>query len=352
MYVVGDEQTLNSNLDVTFPIFSSLENVKPITYQELIKSKNIIASEVPLFICFPFELWDKVVETKDVLYGSRDFGESIKVLDSMINDYIYSRFPNALYVNQPSSILVERDKQTSKDILNKKGLRTAEDIEKSINAVIEEVERGNSVYIKVRYGSMGKGITYLSPNKWTTNFNYSNGKIQNHKNDYDWKEIDVTGDKYLLEQVLAEDVVVEKAVSNSLTNGFKFDLRGRALFGEVFERFMYGRATYDSSITNVSQGAKRIDLSFIEQHVPKDKIYEAQQLISESAMALGLNYAGVDILFEGENFDPVFLEANSFPGPHMAEKLLPVLHRKILSKFNREKNLAHEMYYHQSQYTI
>ena len=342
VFVIGDLSTKDSQADLTFTVMSKFPNVIPKTFQELTEKSSIVASDAPVLMCFPYSLWDKMVETGDKLYGVGNFGKSIRDLAEHLTELLDKRFPNALYVNHPKSILIERDKLKTKEILHKKGLRVAEDILKHLDSVMNELEAGNSIYIKVRYGSMGKGITYLSPKKWTTNFKYDGKNITNHENDHEWREIDITGDKDFLKKILDEDVVVERAIRNPLTNGFKFDLRAYSLFGEADPRFAYGRITNNNSITNLSQkGSERKSAEEMLKYIPEVKMKQALELINESSKILGFNYAGGDVLFEGEDFEPVFLEINSFPGYSKgnAHILFPKLEesiRKNLSKIHYE----------------
>ena len=310
LILIGEE----NREDETFSVMSTFPKVKSITYDQVLTGSGKIATGAPIMLCFPYSPWNNMVEKKDVLYGVSKFGYSIRNLAEMITETMQKRFPDANYVNPPMSLLLERDKLNAKKILAKEGIVVAENIEKSLDAVLEEVEKGNSVYIKARYGSMGKGITYVSKDKWTTNFKYDGTTISNHESDSGWKEIQITGDEQFIKTILSEDVVVEKGVENSKTNGLKFDLRGRTLFGEFDPKDAYGRGTNDQSITNIVQGASMMSLKEMERYVPHEKLIEGLEVVRQSAKILKLNYAGGDILFEGDSFKPVFLEINSFPG--------------------------------------
>lgn len=330
LFLIGDE----NEEDRTFSCLGSHPGVRKVTYSQAMSGTGIIASGAPVMLCFPYSLWDYLVENDNVLYGVREFGYSILNLAEMLNDMTERRFPKARYVNHPMSILLERDKLKVKKLLSDKGVVVAQDIPKDIDAVLQQVEQGNSVYIKARYGSMGKGITYISRNKWTTNFMYDGKRIWNHNHDAGWEEIDITGDKEFISRMLEEDVIVEKGVVNSKTNGLKFDLRARVLFGEADPNDAYGRSTKESSITNIAQGARRMSLEEMKRYVAREKIEEGVDVIRKSAGILGLNYAGGDILFEGERFDPIFIEINSFPGVvdiGFFEKLYNSIRRNMLS---------------------
>ncbi len=332
LFVIGDEKEFDS----TFRYMSSFDRSVGITYDELFSGNGVIATDAPTLLCFPYGLWEEKVETGDMLYGGSAFGKLIRKLTEEIQDRLEIRLPDARYVNHPLTIIRERDKLYAKRVLSSHGISVAQDIEKSLDAIMEELANGEAVYVKVRYGSMGKGITYLSQDKWTTNFRYENGLIGNHEDDNSWSEIDITGNTDFLKRLLEEDVIVERAVRNSKTNGLKFDMRVRVVFGEADSDFAYGRATHTNSITNISQGAKIITLDRMKEFVPQESIFEGIDIIRRSSGILDINYAGGDLLFEGRNFDPVFLEINSFPGPRNPRIFFPKLYNAI------RINLFHE----------
>ncbi|RLE47230.1 hypothetical protein DRJ25_02865, partial [Candidatus Woesearchaeota archaeon] len=89
----------------------------------------------------------------------------------------------------------------------------------------------------------------------------------------------------------------------------------------------------------------RISLKELKNFVPLKKLEEAMKIVEKSAKILNLNYTGADILFEGDDYQPIFLETNSFPGPYMAEDILNILYQKIKQNlFNDLKPINnHEM---------
>jgi glutathione synthase/RimK-type ligase-like ATP-grasp enzyme len=55
---------------------------------------------------------------------------------------------------------------------------------KGVKDVLRLLDDGYKLFIKVRFGSMGKGITYLEKGRWMTNFRFRKGKIVSKKSDY------------------------------------------------------------------------------------------------------------------------------------------------------------------------
>ncbi|MBW2968401.1 hypothetical protein KY362_08025 [Candidatus Woesearchaeota archaeon] len=316
LYLIG----AGNEDDITFKELSGFEGVTSVGYWELFSGKGIIATGAPVMLTFPYVLWDRLVETGKGLYGTAEFGCRIRNLAENITGVLEDRLPRATYVNHPMTMLLERDKKRAKQIVQEAGLQVTEDLPKDARAVLDSVRNGRPVYIKVRYGSMGKGISYFGfdrdgRDRWTTNFMYDGGVIKNHPGDHDWTEIDITGDTGFLEQILREDVIVEKAVLNPKVDGTKFDMRAVLMYGDLDPDNSCGRMVRGRSITNVSQGATELTLDDFGQYVPPEQIGLAADLIRKAAEALGLRYAGGDVLFEGEQYAPVFLEINSFPGP-------------------------------------
>lgn len=300
----------------TVEILKERENSKFVSYSDLFDRNNKIASNAKVYFGFPYEIWDEIVEVKDVLYGCEGYGDAIRTLASMLEEQLFTRFPNAQYVNEPSSILVERDKKLAKDIVKQQGLPVAQEIPKDVEAILTSVYSGEPVYVKARYGSMGKGISYFSEKKWTTNFNYDSkkGTVKNHFNDTDWLEKDITGDIGFLKRILEHEVVVEKAILNPLVNGMKFDYRVHSIFGLTEPDLSYARVTNNSSITNISQGGEYVSFEGLKKMVPNQSLDDALKLISDASIAAGFNFSGGDVLFSGKDYLPIFLELNSFPG--------------------------------------
>ncbi|MFO7892583.1 MAG: hypothetical protein R6U63_02515 [Longimicrobiales bacterium] len=327
IFIVGTAGAGESTVD----ILKEKENAIFIPYSNLFSNNKKIATGANVYFGFPYELWDNVVEVKDVLYGCEDYGDAIRGLVSKLENQLFTRFPGALYVNQPSSIILERDKKLAKKIVQEQGLLVAEELPKDVDTVLNSIYSEEPVYVKARYGSMGKGISYFSEKKWTTNFNYNpkKGTINNHYVDTNWKEIDITGAIDFLKKILEHDVIVEKAILNPTVNGLKFDYRVNSVFGFTHPDLSHARMTDNSSITNMSQGGKYMSFEDIQKIVPLSSLEQALKLIGDASMAAGFNLSGGDVLFKGKDYKPMFLELNSFPGLEISSEL----DRKVIDKF-------------------
>ena len=61
------------------------------------------------------------------------------------------------------------------NLLRKKGVSTTNVLQKYLKEIIE-LSKEKGIFIKARYGALGKGISYLSPKGWFTNYKVGNNK--------------------------------------------------------------------------------------------------------------------------------------------------------------------------------
>jgi glutathione synthase/RimK-type ligase-like ATP-grasp enzyme len=184
--------------------------------------------------------------------------------------------------------------------------------------ILKMVNSGKKLFIKVRYGSMGKGITYFEKNYWLTNFRFKNNRIVSRKSDYGWSFTDITENRKFLKVLLKQDVVVEDAVNPYLLKERKFDLRIYVAFGHVL--YIYPRSNeYHKITTNISQGGRGEDKHFLE-NIPPKILERAKKNALKAAKAMGLNFAGIDVLPDVDQ-NAIVIEVNSFPGfPSMVDR--------------------------------
>ena len=188
-YAIGDNYV---DTEQQFELFSTFENVVQLTYEELMNNEKTIERNADVVLFFPYNLWNVHVETGNDIYGVGDYGKKIDGLKLCLCKKLEQVFPGAIYVNKPQVFALERDKIDTKNLLALQCINIATAVPKDIPTIRNALEAGNCIYIKVRYGSMGKGITRLEEGKWLTNFRFVNGEIKNHHYDDQWKTIDVT----------------------------------------------------------------------------------------------------------------------------------------------------------------
>jgi len=277
-----------------------------------VKTKHLI-----VLLFFPFNYWEKDIETKrskDV-YGSRayflKFKKFWREIDKILGDFYSDK--KIHFVNSPNNIYLGRDKEATKSVLAAAGVPVPRHhFTRDYKKVIEMVDNSQKLYLKVRYGSMGKGITYLEKDRWLTNFRFKNGKIVSKKSDYGWTFIDVTGKRKFLKELMRQDIIIEDAINPFLLKGRMFDLRVYVGFGKVL--YIYPRSNECEKITtNISQGARGEDKKFVHS-IPPRILNETIKNAVRATKAMGLGFAGVDIMPNNGNSKVTVIEVNSFPG--------------------------------------
>ncbi len=304
---------------------------KSIDYFSLLKKQlpKIKTKDIIIFFCFPFNYWDKYIEPKNYkgVYGNKTFYTKFikfwKKVEKIINDSYKGKKIN--YINNPKNLATDRDKEKTKELVRKAKVLVPKTYKtRNITTILKELNKGKKLFLKVRFGSMGKGITFLEKGRWRTNFRFRNSKIISKKSDYGWSFVDITDKKEYLKAILKEDIIIEDAIDPLLIKGRKFDLRLYIYKNKVL--YTYGRTNEkDAVTTNISQGAIGEKLSF-EKTLPKKQLEFTKKQAIKAIKALGLNFGGVDMMLCSDKKTAKFIEINAFPG-------FPRARRFNLSKF-------------------
>ena len=205
LLVIGDRKA--SKLRAARPFTTFVKHIK----KELKDNKNfelkvlsykeVLSDNLPAFISrvinvilfFPFDYWNKYIEVYDKdsrIYGDVKFGRDYKIFFKNVEGTLKNAYrgKKIKYFNSPQHSLLERDKKRSKILFRKKGILTPKMFRvKNIKYIKRLIDSGKSIYIKPRFGAMGKGITYLSRDLFLTNFTYRKGRILGHKSDFGWR---------------------------------------------------------------------------------------------------------------------------------------------------------------------
>lgn len=278
----------------------------------LFKSSTII-----IYLFFPFAYWDKHIENEGYkgVYGNAEFYDKFRVFWSNIHRTLEKVYEGKkiYFINHPLKVAIDRDKEVTKTILSENGVnvpmsyytRNHRDILKLIN------REGKKLFLKVRYGSMGKGITYLEKGNWQTNFRFEDGKIISPHSDYGWTFIDITDNIKILKEILTKDIVIEEAIDSYKLDGFIFDLRIHVFYEQVLYVYLR-RNEEDAIITNISQGGRAGSSSLLKK-LPKHVINSAVRNAVKTIKSVGVNFAGVDVMVS-KDFKVYVIELNAFPG--------------------------------------
>ena len=298
----------SNNLDTIIATYKQLE---------LNQLPAIESDSIMIYLFFPFEYWDENIEHEGYqgVYGNSEFYKKFRAFWTEINRMLNTSYngKKLCFINHPLRISADRDKELTKTILAKAGIEVPVQIFTRNYADILRLVNGGEkkLFLKVRYGSMGKGITYLEKGKWKTNFRFEDGEIVSRHSDRGWTFIDITNNIDFLKVLLTKDIIIEEVVDAPLINGLKFDLRVYTCFGKVL--YIYLRTNKKEAITtNISQGGQKRNASFLKK-LPEHVIQKVSQTAVKATKALGLDFAGVDIMISKDLKHAYVIELNAFP---------------------------------------
>lgn len=180
-------------------------------------------------------------------------------------------------VNPPDSIDIVKDKLYSQQILATNNVPVPKTmlVKFPVNIDLVEENLGFPVIVKTIHGSQGSGV-YLSENR--------------------------SSFKDLMQLIHSTDTNMNIILQEFIKNSYGRDLRVFVIGGRVIG--CMERSSADQNFkANFSQGGKV---------KPYELNAEIEWLATESAKILGLDIAGIDLLFDNEHFK--ICEANSAPG--------------------------------------
>lgn len=312
-------------------------NYKDVFADNLPRIKNF---HLTIMLFFPFQYWNRNIEVYNRdsrVYGDKKFGQKFEQFFQKLDKVIMKKYigKKIEYVNPPKASILDRDKEASKNFFKKHNIPTPRCYDvKSLKDIQQLTDRGVSFYIKPRFGSMGKGISFLSNGLLMTNFFYRKGRIVSHPYDYHWRLYEITkiSDRNkFLKILISRGFIFEEAIDPPIHKGRKSDFRVYCIYGKI--PYYYVRSTPTVSlVTNWSQGGKIEQKRKFSRYICESKLKKVISLARKVAKDLQLNYAGVDIIFSKDYKEIYVLEAHSFPGYEKGFNLMANLARQILQK--------------------
>lgn len=315
----GDSPETDKNRKrlVKYAIQAGIE-VQAVDYHELKRLHRFKNETLNIMPFFPYTFWNKNCETPDDtgLYGTSTKayllfrGFLLEVQDQLEVKFSHH---NLMFATSLRSAAIDRDKLQTIQILNDYGVSTSEMITyKTLLDILDKVTPKRGVFIKCRYGAEGKGITLITPGRWVTNYKVEGNQLTNYGIYDRWNFTDITGKKELLEQLIEQEVIVEREiVPPNYFCGKKFDARVYVVDDKVLHFFVRVN-DFENVITNWSQGGKVI-------HHPEtglgDELVESISLeAKKAAEAFHSRLMGVDVMLDKESDGPKVIELQAFTG--------------------------------------
>jgi glutathione synthase/RimK-type ligase-like ATP-grasp enzyme len=288
-----------------------------VNYKRFLKGEfpKINTEKVIVFLFFPFSYWNEYIEHKGYkgLYGSHNFYRKFirfwDIIEKKLKKYLKGK--KIIFVNMPGACGRYRDKLTvikklKDNRISQPRLYRISTVKKIKNLL----GKGQDLFLKPRFGSMGKGITFLSWPVWRTNFIFKDNKIINRRFDRGWRFREITENCAFLGQLLKKDIIIQEAVDPVL-KGNNIDLRIYTFFNKVI--YIYPRKNKAVKvITNITQGGKG-DPGLLK-FLPKRLLVKATRLAERTSKALGIGFMGIDIVPDRACKKGYVIDVNLFAG--------------------------------------
>jgi glutathione synthase/RimK-type ligase-like ATP-grasp enzyme len=332
------EPSLNGLLCYAGLMKKRYENVIFITYDDLtsLRLPDIGVSYLYLLFFFPYTHWNSNIERYDKdnrIYGDISFGMDFKKYlynaDRIIKEKYHDK--KIFYINSPYSSIIDRDKLKTHNILKQAGIATPDIFHiKDTKSFYSAVERYGSLYIKPRFGAMGKGISFADRTGIYTNFGFRSKKIISRVYDYNWPLIRLPKryHRLFVGMLIKKGFVFQRAVEPLVYRKRRFDIRVYTACGKI--PYMYAKSSPQNNIvTNWSQGGRIEKKPFLCNALSPYEIKNIKAVSLEASTALGLGYAGVDIIMGRHTRSINVLEIQSFPGYEKGFDLMRFLAENI-----------------------
>jgi len=347
--VIGDSRESIKKPAKSFLSFiKHLKNLTPaymvyriVSYNKVLDDKLPVldASHIYVVLFFPFEYWNKNIEVykgKERIYGNMSFGRKYKEFFKNIEKKIRRAYRGKRieFLNEPTASVNERDKFQAKRIFNRNSIATPRKINvRHIGDIEKIVQKGKPIYAKPRFGAMGKGITYIDRDMFITNFAFKNDRIFSKYSDFGWKFKRVRGKKVerLINSLVRERFVFEESIAHPVYRNKRFDFRVHVVYGKTPYYYIKTMPSV-SPITNWTQGGRIEKKKNFKKYIKRNHMGRVIGQAKRVAKALGLNYAGIDIVLTNDYKTAYCLEAHSFPGYEKGFDIMKYLVKDIIKR--------------------
>ncbi|MFJ9772631.1 hypothetical protein ACIRVF_15530 [Kitasatospora sp. NPDC101157] len=288
------------------------------TYAQVRKGVHDLAGPVTAILFFPHQFWDARIEDKAPgAYGTQAYAESLTAYLLSTGRRLQRTAPTGLgYLNSPAAVARTRDKALARQVLAEAGIPVPPGVEDPTpHKLLSLLDAGRAVYVKAVCGSMGKGITHLSPTRWRTNYRYADGHLGSPGNaageQWLFEDVEVGDERFLAALCGTAGFVFEHEVGASVS-GHKAELRVTVANDRVVD--VEERHAPAGSVTtrSVEQGRR------VEDGPVSGSSATAGRTALHAARALGLRYAVFDMVTD--EFDRAYvLDAQAFPATGTGE---------------------------------
>ncbi len=271
-------------------------------YSEIRGAPDFEGETIKVMLFFPYTFWNENCEVPEdtKLYGtSKRSYELLREFFLEVKGALQQRYASQQlqYVIPPESAALDRDKIAAIQRLKKGGVPTSELVSyQKLDDILHQISSERGVFVKCRYGAEGKGIMLLQESGWVTNYKVEGATLTNYGIYEQWVFTDITGRRDLLEQLLEQEVIVEKEiVVPEFFEGKKFDARAYVINGQVPHFFIRVNERH-KVVTNYSQGAQVVHHP--QTSLPPELIVRIREEAVKSAWAFSSNFLGVDIMVD------------------------------------------------------
>ena len=331
LIIIGDPMMNSSRLEPSLAAFMNWRHILIkrgidvffITYEDVtsLRLPDTAGKKVRVLLFFPYNHWNSHIERYDKderIYGDTGFGRDYRVYLLSVSRIIEAKYKNKdlRFINHPKACIIDRDKLQTHQVLKRAGIETPGILRiKTVEMFDKALDKHGSLYVKPRFGAMGKGITYADASGVYTNFCFRRNKVISRLYDYNWKPVKIACKNrgVFIATLIDKGFIFQRAVNPLVCKGRRFDIRVYAVCGKT--PYLYAKSMPEGSfVTNWSQGGRLEDALFLSRVLSAKEVAAVKTLSLKASKMINLSFAGVDIIIDKDTRKINVLEIQSFPG--------------------------------------